>query len=1249
MTKPRLTPSFSGVDARNWRRQLAATARRADDTIRTLKFPLEIHNAHQYWPAASALHRTVASDEQGSLIRFLYTVHLNGFRVFGKQAETEAFRNAVTLDDSGWLTTHANTPLTVARAPFIPSSIYQRLLIAPRAVGGKDSGFKAETIAVEYSKFFCAGKHSENIPAPERELFDAIGAAFATEFASWKDLTSRPADGARVIDTVLKELGYPAATPSLAHRMASLRPCEPAGTVAFDSHAAIDSDNQGIEPHMIVARALFVARSEGLSTKPELTKATQIYWTGDANHGGLAWLFGKGMSYFRETSPSDAAKDFDIPPEQVQNVEAVISAAKAIPDAAASLLGGKSYSPYRSAIGGTLGSWIANYITRLFDLEAALLADVEPFELPAAILQDQKMLDDVGVAPSEIAAMVTDAMSGRNEALNALNRLTGKERGATRSEIETIESYSLLLDTLAGLLSALSERIKRSLEFAEREGDKIAQDTLSQYTFSTPKWIRRLEALNRLDLSIVDPQAELNTASHEFGLLHNAMHTHYADLLKWGSETGQTLSPLARIEALEDQYLRDKPASTKRKAPTEQAARSSFDMLGRAGRECSEITMRRFAEVLRPVFADTTDYHRYFHNRQGRLYKSNFDTNPRQPFAIAADAVKNASAVMNSVADWIADFRIEVMAETPLSLRHLTDLYHLERALFAWRMQGMPNAVPSHLAMPANLVEVFNLPIPLKLRLQAKEVSSSVMRKIFNNYYVRLKSLAAILLRDKFFLRCKFQRAGDNGILYVPGNEPWHAPDRLFASSKPIGFAARAIEKAQDGKREVSPLVATNILIGDSGVNEASVRTWLRQSPHDWYFPWQGQPSVVALPTDKSGLAKKTTTTEAARLIGAPAYKGVLDTRLADPAKVETGDVAIIFDQTFSQTCSKGDNGQLIVGCELADALVALAIPVKEFKAETTPPSFKNYIGIDLGERGIGYAVFDATTDALIEKGRVGIRSMHRLVQDDKIGKRAVSELQKFRSKFDRAEERRRENVIGDFCNAINRLMWYYDAFPVLEYSAGGASKAVDKVYEGVTNRYLFSTTSTVDAERTAYWCGASFWKHPTRFQYKFDKTTGKKGKTPEPLSLFPGVGTSAYGTSQRCSCCKRNPIDDIRKAMKDGEKTFRILDGGIVMLPSGKIQLFFAAPETERAGYRRRNERTPLTKPADAMLIKGDDLLKAAYRNLRQAPLRRQVRDTTISQYHCLYSDCGQVLHAEENAAINIGEGFAANAPKVE
>lgn len=138
-----------------------------------------------------------------------------------------------------------------------------------------------------------------------------------------KDVVMRTLDAATVIDKVLKDLGYAVPERSLYVRIASIRPCEPAGTVALDSSSVSVTAPAGAEPHLIVATALRQGKVAGLASKPELTKHVQCYWTGDANHGGLAWLFGKGLSYFQSTSVSDAMSDFGIDDSRKADVEIV--------------------------------------------------------------------------------------------------------------------------------------------------------------------------------------------------------------------------------------------------------------------------------------------------------------------------------------------------------------------------------------------------------------------------------------------------------------------------------------------------------------------------------------------------------------------------------------------------------------------------------------------------------------------------------------------------------------------------------------------------------------------------------------------------------------------------------------------------------------------------------------------------------------------------------------------------------------
>lgn len=1238
---------FSGVVARQWRKKLAAASERVDSTTRTLKFPLELDTPPD-WPAVQRLHRTVASDADGSLLAFLYAVLTAGFRVFGKTAETEAFRNQAALDDSSWHTALcASSALTLARETFVPSMIYQRLLIAPRAVGGKDTGFKDATIAIEYAKFFCKGKHGDALPDPERALFAALGVALAEAFESWAALAAAPGEAVTIIWQVLGELGYALPARSLSERIGALRACEPAGTVAFDPASVAIIHAADVVPNLIVARALTDLRRSGLDAKPELVKASQAYFTGDANHGGLAWLFGRGLVYFKETAIDDVMSDMDIPDSRRAAIERVLAAARAIPEANASFLGGKSYSSYRSGLGGVLGSWIANYCNRLFSLDEVLMEEaLAPLSLSDALVQDARLFEEIGVTPDELLSLANQAMQQRSAVRSALDRLLGKCAGASVEDVAAIEAYNTLLDTLAGLLSALKERVGKEIGMATATGDASAEQVLKTYEFVVPKWIKAMEKINRLDLSPSNPKAELEAAASEFELLHDAMHRHYALIADWARDTGETLSPLQRLAAQE-------ASRDAKRNPQEQALRASLDMIGRSARKCSDARLRLVADFFRRegVFADEADLNRYFFNRRGQLYKSPFDKNPRQPYAILKSAVDRGEEILSRYADFLVELRRDTMAAETLRLQPVSDLYRLERGQYAMRLIGFPATLPVGLALLDDVKPVFNLPLPIQLRLAGSEVSSPVLRKIFNHYYVRLEALIAVLLRDGFFLRAKLQRAGENALLYAPACDvPWNAPERLYQTEKPIGTVMRALAEVNGGAVPIDAGRACAHLAGTRNLNEPDVRAYLRQAPHGWFFPFPTGDSTTGLLLDKTGFGKRMTAVCAGRLVGTNAYKGVLDRMLVDPTSVEVGDASLLVRHEIRQTVSRTDAGRIVVQLTPATTSVEVALPVTEAAPEKVPQTFGRYVAIDLGERGFGYALFDAATHQRIEHGRVRVNSMHALVADDRAGKRKTSAVMKFRSAYDPAEERRRENVVGDFCNAINRLCWFYAAFPVLEYAAGGASKAVDKVYQMVAERYLYSTTPTVDSARKSYWMGASYWKHPLLKQYKFDKATGKKGKAIDALSLFPGVGVSAYGTSQTCSCCGRNPIEAVKRmqAAETGKKdaVFAIGKGGVISLDDGDAIVHYSAPEADRAAYRARNERVPLSHPADAGIIKGDDLIRLLRRNQRQAPASRTVQDTSISRFHCVYRDCLAQLHAEENAAINLGVRFGKNCP---
>lgn len=1253
------TRSLQGTEGRRWRRELAASATYADPkTIRTLKFPLTFHEPQeQHWAALQKLGNIVNSSGQGSLISYLFALYMGGFLIFGKQSESEAYRNGATLNDQEWRdVVLSGSALTVAASTFVPSLIYQRLLVTPRAIGGKDVAFTAANIGNEWAKFFCRGKSGDKIPLAEQQLFASIGMEFTRRFEDWKTVAEDVAASAAAVDTALRQLGYTIPDRSLSARIGSLRACEPAGSVAHNTDALQIDDYAGIELHVMVAQAMRRARANGVEKEADLLKAAQIAATGDPNHGGISWLFGRGLIYFRQTSVSQIMVDFDINEQWRAAVEKVHAEALLIPPAETTFFADTSYSPYRSKLGGLLTSWIANYAGRLFDLDALLGTAIEPFELPPALLNDDVLLLELGIQPDDLTAMLAKAIDRRDHVAACLGRLTGKQHGMSRADIDAIESYNEEVSALAGALNAIISRIDMLIKAAEARKETKTKATLETYRFALPKWLKPLEKLNRLNLAPANPQQTLDKLAAEFDVLHHAMHEHYSALEQWASTTGETLDVMKRQTMREAKLLGENKSG---RNPEEMAIRACLQMLGGAARRCSDQTVRAVAAWMheRPIFAEPAHLNQFLFNRQGRLYKSPFDKSPRQAFALKREAVSEARTLLTQFGAFLQGLRQQYMGIASPDLAMLRDLYVLERAWFNVLLLGLPDNVPSHLALPERVADVFNLPTDIRLALQQETVSSAAMRKIFNHYYVRLADISAMLFRDRWYLDAHFSRAGDNALVYAckADKQQWTPPAHVFASTKPIGSALRMLREAdpEGTSGRLDSQLALAFVVNQRGkdLSDKAVRSYLREAPHKWHYAWPTGEKVRGLQVGKDGVGKRVAELPSAALVGPMHYMSVLDNMAADPERVSTGDITICVRQHYTQSVVRGDDGKYVVTLTPSDMQVDLALPITETRDNAVSVAFPRYVAIDLGQRGLAYAVFDATSHELVERGRWGIKQMQSLVRDEAAGYRKRSRSNKFGAKFDKAEIKRRESIIGEYCHAINSLMHHYQAFPVLEYAPGGAGGNIDKVYTAVTEHYLFSGTPTVDDGRTGYWAGASVWKHPTLLQYKYDKSAAKKTQQTEPLSLFPGVGESAAGTSQECSCCGRNPVKMARDWLDKLPKGALIAvdDGGKVDIDEqGTIRLFKSAAEADREGYRRRNERTPLSVPLGPMQLSGDDFLRQIRRNLRQAPASQQTQDTLQSVYQCLFVDCGKRQHADENAAVNIGRRFAARRPKV-
>lgn len=82
-----------GQNARDWRRKVAALAHGQKESVLTYKFKLDVQDGDIDFDAAARTYDVTEGIAQGSLIGLVCAVHLSGFRLFSKAAETRRFVN----------------------------------------------------------------------------------------------------------------------------------------------------------------------------------------------------------------------------------------------------------------------------------------------------------------------------------------------------------------------------------------------------------------------------------------------------------------------------------------------------------------------------------------------------------------------------------------------------------------------------------------------------------------------------------------------------------------------------------------------------------------------------------------------------------------------------------------------------------------------------------------------------------------------------------------------------------------------------------------------------------------------------------------------------------------------------------------------------------------------------------------------------------------------------------------------------
>lgn len=1266
----------SGNELRKYRRHLAErSTEKSLDSMLTLKFRLKPLGT-SFVPAfdtISKMYGLVEGTGKGSLTYLLFATVLSGFRLFGSYAQAKAFASNSKGSDDAFYQAFKNAS-GLDLPDFVPGKILVRLRKAVRKTKGKNNTFTKEVIADQYKKDlgkFRAGSGTD--PDKVDGLFLQIGEVLESQFADWAEVNSKALDACRAIDDLLKQEfsdGLPSIRGAAEFNEKKSAALPDGSSIAFDPSSVLYKANTPLACNFVIAVILGRAGGAGDSKYVKNNLTTQT-------NNALSWLFGKGLRLLRTENENTLADMYGVPFDRIECIRQLKEAAKAVtPPAEFGEL--CSLAKFRSSLGGKLDSWVSNYVKRLNELKALLASLPENLKLPQEFAAGSpNFVKWSGCRLEEIESLLNllhnkEKVKDVRAALDTLLGLNTQNIDA--SLIRKVADFSESVNQLG----AIREQLDNSLEnlnagspYRSLLDNKAVKDEWDKW-----KQLKKLPKINSLSGGIPDAQAMLKEtlALHEEVL--SGQKTHFERIRAWINAQDPDFSVFSK-EVLSEQAKLQARGLTK--DPKEQALRHILDGFARCARKYGHTKIG--GELIAwfkdsNVFETPKWFNRYFFNHLGAIYKSPYSTNNNSPYTLSTETLSDPKACADDLLALAEKLSSNQAAADAEEIRAKSDLRSLWMSFY---IRGITKPVPKKIAQPELKDELYesSMPAKLKLRLSDPETDSGILNSVFNVYKSLLSGYEITLYRQKFFLRAKFSWVGNNVLSYLPKEREWNIPQRYFNHDLWKQYRDLGLVTAGGATNTLDTFDKICAEL-KSKTQRVDLRPLLVQLPHDWVYklPFahdvkdDSRNAVTVLDFSKNSKSevadiRKYDINDLAKLICPPSYANRLDSIILHPEAVSVSDMNLLADEEVEQNLNSGAIQLWPQPLQLSLAVPIMTQGVQSL--EMTP--FKRIVAIDQGEVGFSYAVFNLsdcgkTNAQPIDTGTVPVPSIRRLIKRVKSYRKNKQSIQKFNQKFDSTMFNIRENVTGDVCGLIVALMKKYNAFPVLEYQVKNfetGSRQLSLVYKAVNARFLLSNVDMQNALRKSWWYQGDKWEtNLQRLSAVQDgsdkKAVLKNGKWYRPFFLFPGSSVNAYMTSRICHECGRNPITLLREDAKgDKKKIYEINNCGEVKI-GGEILKLYQRPGNQtpvpgmkprhgrQRSYASLKERAPWVDPVKAQKISAENLEKMIRANMRRAPKSMRSKDTSQSEFFCVFKDCrchNQRQHADVNAAINIGRRF--------
>ena len=1147
------------------------------------------------WASIDADYIALQSTASGSVFHFLMAVLCNGFRIFPKAGDAIQYKQQAALaeHDAALFKGLSDDDASIFSS-LTCASLFNGLTTAFR---GKGSDIGKEELGKRIALILVGRPSSE--PRVQEVCELAVG-RIMEDYGTYAEVKQNAmlcagaiADAIGLGKTAMSHIDKAfMKIEALNERLPS---DVKSATIAFDpqlSPIPFDRPADALMPLIAFYAKEYV--SAGLKAKDCSKSITTT------NGNGLSWLFNKGLKLFRTLSVGEIAERFSVPEAHSEALTAIKQVASAIN--VSSTFGSSATKDALGFVQGFIDSTISNHINRT---KASLseLSDFEPITINNAPF-DKDAFIACGISEEAFENALEYFKGPFKEDVDKALMLIGEADVEVAFE-EARSSY----ERLCAMGSYLSGATRQLNNVFKNESDK-------QLVFE-----QDIPAATSL-FFIGDPIEEI-AADRETLLRLKADITYQFEQLMQDLVKTNKLS-FTDILTRKAATFADACAATKRKALSRSqlvAARFYLSRLtSMAYRGSKALRSALYKYLLEAELCyqelDKKELREHIFNRMHFCFLSPYDTGRKKLLRLDDEALSAFDAM--AAIDHLLSCEINEKDALNLNALKLTILCN-----------GI-DKLDTQTVMP--LAGICHVPAHFQYLLTQEVLSGSEASTLLNAIVTsKLSGINYRLNKSTFIHRQTFKLATGNRLFLEPKEPLWSVPEGLLDSSRASVFESNYCV-IDNGQLNVVETVNAIVKAGELPEKEQAKVSWLlKQIPARWFIQagvsgWGETLNAFQVNEGKVSPVKKASGLVPIK-IGARA--GKLRTALNSLFSVgKSSPPTLTFERSFELIDEE-------VVEHKAGRQVIFNLPINQpTQSDNADWSPKYIIGIDPSETGFGVGVIEPD-GTIVDSGFVHCHESVNYAKAKELHTNKTQPRQEYKKPYSNHLSKQRDIAVGEITNALDNLMLTLDGLLVFEMVNSNAAPAFRDVWETVIQRYTWGDNDAQNSRRIQHWGGASRWLTT------FVDANG------EQIKVFPGAKIGGANTSYPCPVCKRNALAIVKDEL-NVKQTVSVNDGELVI---GEHTLEVFEPDKDSMQHRKTNQLTPLFVPATRIYkdatttnTNGKDLVRMIARSIRRSPAGRNSSLSTISQYHCVFTDCEATGNADGFAAINIARKYADN-----